>query len=59
MDQLVGGDNSVSGMTGTLEAEPEHLVSDGEIGYAIADLGDDAGQIAALAGGECGGELLH
>ena len=58
VDQLVDRDNGVSGVAGTLEAEPEHLVSDGEIAYPVADLGDDAGQIAALAGGKGGGELL-
>jgi hypothetical protein len=58
VDQLVDWDDGVSGVTGTLKAEPEDLVSDGEIAYPVPDLDDNAGQVAAFAGGKGGGELL-
>ena len=58
VDQLVDRDNGVSGVAGTLKAEPEYLVSDSEIADPVPDLDDNAGQVAALAGGKGGGELL-
>ncbi len=48
----------MGGVARPLKAEPEHLVTDGEIADAVADFDDDAGQVAALAGGKGSRELL-
>jgi len=45
-------------VAGTLEAEPEHLVTDREFADPVSDFDDDAGQIAAFTGRERGRESL-
>jgi hypothetical protein len=50
--QLLGGHRNELRLAGTLFGEAQHFVADSECLHARPDLGDNAGQVAALTGRE-------
>ncbi len=58
-DEIAGGvHDDQLGLAGAVVGEPDDLIADRDVLDAAADLLDDAGKIAALAGGKCCGPPL-